>query len=501
MRRIAYIYILAAIAFIFPTANASRHTVNKNDIRLTNLNLSVDEQTRKVRMKIALDIEKYNVSSERELIFTPVLIADDRSDSLLFEPITVAGRSRWFNYLRNGFLDRGETYIYRAGKPNHAVYDREFDFRSWMGKSSLEMRVETANCCEAPLLLKGPSYSGNVPMARIDATRPTLKADFVFAPPVDAGPVIKSIEGSAFITFVVNRTELKPDYMVNRQELAKIIQSIEYVQNDPDATITHVHIKGFASPEGPYDNNVRLAQGRTETLRRYVRDLYHFNDTTITSSYEPEDWAGLRNYVTDSMRFTIAHRREILSIIDGPLGFDNKDLSIKTQFPADYTVLLREIYPWLRHSDYKVTYALRTYTNIDEIRRVFESDPTRLRNVDFYTLAQSYPTGSAEYCRVFEAAVEVYPDDPMLNLNAANIELQRGNLDRAQSHLLKAGNTPQAHYARGILAVRRADYPEAIRRFTAARDAGMEGCDAIIGRVKEIRDYFPVTYFITPEGK
>ena len=46
-----------------------------------------------------------------------------------------------------------------------------------------------------------------------------------------------------------------------------------------------------------------------------------------------------------------------------------------------------------------------------------------LRNVDFYTLAQSYPEGSDEYCDVFETAVEVYPDDPMINLNAANIEM------------------------------------------------------------------------------
>lgn len=168
---------------------------------------------------------------------------------------------------------------------------------------------------------------------------------FVFAPPVDEGPVIKSIEGSAFITFVVNRTELKPDYMVNRRELGKIINSIDYVRNDSDATITHVHIKGFASPEGPYDNNVRLAKGRTETLRRYVRDLYSFADTVVTKSYEPEDWGGFRKYITDSMQFDIAHRPEILEIIDGPLGLDEKNRQIQRRFPADYRVILKQIYP------------------------------------------------------------------------------------------------------------------------------------------------------------
>ena len=100
-------------------------------------------------------------------------------------------------------------------------------------------------------------------------------------------------------------------------------------------------------------------------------------------------------------------------------------------------MILKQIYPWLRHSDYTVTYSIKTYTTLEEIRRVYAADPTRLRNVDFYTLAQSYPEGSDEYCDVFETAVEVYPDDPMINLNAANIEMRRGQLDAAQTHLLK----------------------------------------------------------------
>ncbi len=499
MKRI--INLLAALFIASYAAWASGPTADSADIKLYDISVAVDAQARKVRVRIGLDIEKYRVSSEREIIFTPVLVARDRSDSLVLEPVTIAGRNRWYHYLRDGVLDGGDSGIYRAGRKIRAAYDREFAYEPWMGQSMLEMRAETANCCDTPSRLAGPSESGNVPMAEIDVTRPSLDARFVFAPPVDAGPVIKSIEGSAFVTFVVNRTELKPDYMRNRAELAKIIESIEYVRRDSDATITHVHIKGFASPEGPYDNNIRLAKGRTETLRRYVRDLYHFSDSTVTSSYDPEDWAGLRNYVADSLNFSIGHRSEILSIIDGPLGFDNKDLAIKTQFPADYAVILNDIYPWLRHSDYKVTYAIRTYTDIAEIKRVFETDPTRLRNVDFYTLAQTYPEGSDDYCKVFETAVGVYPDDPMLNLNAANIEMRRGRLDQAQSHLLKAGNTALANYARGVLAARRGDYPEAIRRFGSARDAGMPGCDSLIERAKEIRDHSSVTYLVSPVSR
>ena len=92
--------------------------------------------------------------------------------------------------------------------------------------------------------------------------------------------------------FVVNRTEIRPDYRGNRKEIAKIIESIDKVKNDPDATITRITIKGYASPEGSYANNVRLAMGRTAALKEYVRKHYNFDQEIMMTDYEPEDWAG-----------------------------------------------------------------------------------------------------------------------------------------------------------------------------------------------------------------
>lgn len=499
MKRITNLF--AALLLHVPALMAAAGGADSTHVRLSRFDMIVDERAANVRVRMEVAVEDYRVRADREMILTPILIADDASDSLLLDPVVIAGRNRWYYYQRSGMTAADGTPVYRAGKTGTARIDTEFPLRPWMAHSALEMRVETANCCDTPQRLEGPSPSGNVPLAHIDTERPVLNLDYVYAPPVDAAPVVRSIEGSAFVTFAVNRTELREDFMENRKELDKIIGSIDYVRRDSDAIITHVHVKGFASPEGTYENNIRLATGRTETLRRYVRDLYSFHDTIVTSAYEPEDWAGLRAYVADSAGIEIRNRNEILDIIDGNLGFDNKNLAIQTRFPEDYAVLLGEVYPWLRHSDYKVTYAIRQYTSLEEIQSAYRTDPTRLRTVDFYTLARSYAEGSEEYCEVFETAVGVYPDDPMLNLNAANIEMKRGEYDKAQSHLLKAGNTPQAYYARGILAMRRMDYDEAIRNFGCAGEGGMQGMDEVIEQVGSIRDYYPVSYRIRPAGE
>lgn len=109
--------------------------------------------------------------------------------------------------------------------------------------------------------------------------------------------VVLTAEGKAFVDFVVNRTDLNPSYRGNTREIAKIIESIDRVKNDPDATITLVSIKGYASPEGSYANNVRLAMGRTATLKEYVRKHYSFDPEIMRTDFEPEDWEGLREWV------------------------------------------------------------------------------------------------------------------------------------------------------------------------------------------------------------
>ncbi len=496
------ILLTAVLALAGATATAADVKLSQAaPLKVHDIDVKLDEKAGTIDIVIDIDAADYRLSRDREMIFTPVLINEAGTDSLELDPITIAGRNRWYWHIRNTDTTAPGTYLYRAGSQEHARYSVNVPFEPWMEHSFIDMRQEMANCCDRPDIIPASGRRGNVDLAEIDTRRPPVITEFVFTPPIDAGPVIKSIEGSAFVTFVVNRTELKPDYMINRRELSKIINSIDYVRNDKDATITHVHIKGFASPEGPYDNNVRLAKGRTETLRRYVRDLYSFPDTTITSSYEPEDWAGLRTWLTDSLSLPIPNRQEIIGIVDSDLEPDARDRAIKTRFPRDYAVILKEIYPWLRHSDYTVTYAIRTFTTVEEIREVFMTDPTRLRNVDFYTLAQSYPEGSDEYAAVFEKAVEIYPDDPISNLNAANIEMKRGEYDRAQAHLDRSGSSPLAVYARGVLAAKQGFIPDALRHFQNAKDAGLEMAQAYIDNLNAIQNHNTVTILVPTTKK
>lgn len=79
-------------------------------------------------------------------------------------------------------------------------------------------------------------------------------------PQVAADDPVLSLQGKAYLDFPVNRTELHPDYHNNPSELHKIMQTIDTVRNNANVEITSISIHGYASPEGSYQNNERLAQ-------------------------------------------------------------------------------------------------------------------------------------------------------------------------------------------------------------------------------------------------
>ncbi len=212
---------------------------------------------------------------------------------------------------------------------------------------------------------------------------------------------------------------------------------------------------------------------------------YDLPDEMILTAYEPEDWQGLRRFVEQS---DIVSRSGILSLIDSDLSPDAKDARIRRDYPDDYAYLLREVYPALRHSDYEVEYTVRTYTDVDEIRRLLSTAPQKLSLQEMYLAAQGLTPGSEEYDEVFAIAVRMFPDDAAANLNAANAAMSLSDMKRAERYLAKAGSSAEATYARGIYAALEGDYMLAGRLFAEARDGGVAEAAGALDMIERIKN-------------
>ncbi len=430
---------------------------------------------------------------DRQVIFTPIVrsLGEGQKDSVVLSPITVAGRNRYFTYLREGRIAVGDP-IYKAGDKGVIEYSRSVEWQPWMYNSEVFMREEVQDCCRPikPLC--------DTPIATIDKfdniTHGIDEIEYVALTGDSA--VELEMQGSAYVDFIVNRTEIRDNYRKNPEELKKIIESINVVKNDPDATITRLTIKGFASPEGSYDNNVRLAIGRTESLKEYVRKKYDFDPEIMYTNYEPEDWDGLRAWLEHA---TIPNRDKIMAIVDSDLAPDPKNDAIMRQFPEQYRLLLDSVYPGLRHSDYTVRYKIKTFVDIEELKRVYEKTPERLRPVDFYRVAETYDPGSEEFDEVLLKASEYYPHDPEASVNAANILLRRGMLEEAAEKMVRAGESGEAYFTRGKIALINHDYQRAELLFKKAKELGIEREESLLNRLQQAVGNEIVTYFITPD--
>lgn len=442
---------------------------------------------------VALDIDPRSVNPgrDKEVTFSPVVRAAESGDTLALPAIKIAGRNRYYTHLRNNDLPEG-TKVYSAGSRETIKYRAEVPFEPWMNRCQIDMKQAVANCCETPAA--GPE----TPLARLDYMRPAYDPSFRFVELTGDSAIELSAEGRAFITFVVNRTELKEIYMKNPEELEKIYATIRVVQDDPDATITSVSIKGFASPEGSYLNNVRLAMGRTQTLKEIVRKRMALAPEIMHTDYEPEDWQGLIDWLEKN---EIANRDAILAIAKSDMEPDPRNEEIRRRYPEQYDYILKNVYPWLRHSDYVVKYRIKAYATVEELLEVYKVTPERMRPVDFQRIAAVYPVGSDKYKEIMLKAVEIHPYDSKSNLNAATIALEAGDLAKAGEYLDRAGDSAEAVYTRGVLAGMAGDLERAMQYFDKAAAMGLDVAKEETNKVDGIINRDTVEYLIKPSSK
>lgn len=413
-----------------------------------------------ISMNIRLDDMK--VESNRSVVLQPLLATDDKTAWL--PAIEVMGRRRHLYYERNNHQVYAEGPVQvvkrQKGEEQCLTYRTALAYAPWMDNARLTVTEDLCGCGQV-------EENGETLLARADvAFVPRL----AYVSPQAVTRKTRELRGTAYLDFPVNKTTIYPDYRRNPQELGKIRATIDTVRHDPDATIASISIKGFASPEGTWASNTRLAKGRTEALKRYVIDRYDFRDTLFATAYEPENWEGLRAYVQQT---GLKDKQEILDIIDSDLQPDPKEARLKREHPEAYRMLLEECYPGLRRSDYVVTYVIRGF-NVQEAREIIRTQPQKLSLQEMFAVAQSYEPGSPDFNHVFDVAVRLYPDDPVANLNAANALLQAGLTEQALPYLDKAGNTPEAQNARGVALLQQGRYDEALPLLKQAQTAGLK---------------------------
>ena len=484
MNKKTYMMVAALFASMVPSVNAGAQAALSagTPIEVECRNGVLLRDGNEITASVELDLSNLKVKNNEAAVFVPMIV--NGPDTLRLRGVGVYGRTRWYQFDRLGMRPLsgdGETSMMYNVRPRTVNYTEKVPYREWMDGAELVMQRTEYGCC-------GVSAAGPYAQALLAGyNMMRYEPTFRFQTAIAEKEKTRELKGRAYIDFPVNRTELYPDYRNNPAELAKIIATIDSVRNDKDVTVKRIFIKGWASPESPWDNNTRLAKGRTETLKQYVRNLYHFPDSFIETDYYPEDWEGLRTYVASS---ALPHRAEILALIDdATLSPDPKEDKLKKSYPEEYKFLLQTVYPGLRHSDYTIEYTIRGFSDLDEIAELMRTQPAKLSLDEMYLLAETMDPDSEAFTEVMETAARIYPSNETALLNAAYAAMRRNDLSSAERYLSRAGNGAEVLYARGVLAGMQGEYTRAMSLMDSAAAKGHEAAVQEKAHLEAARKY------------
>lgn len=404
--------------------------------------------------------------------------------------VVYSGKQRYrFERRRNHLSDtyRIEPYYVYRGVDKNRTYALEYrlsiPYYAWMEHASVTYQ-EYRHCCSGDVPAKYGVLAADLSAASAAAVPKIWTPDSALLPALVMfiEPQVEEVKARAselllYVGFPVNVTEVRPGFGDNHRELARADSLISALRLNALTTITAVSIRGYASPEGGYATNERLARGRSEQFKRYLAGRHPDSDRISNAriSWVAEDWDGLGRLIEANA--TISRKDEILAIVynDNILPDDKYRMLQNIEWWShNYrTVVLREMFPKLRRIVLRVDYTISALTD-SQARELLYTDPGMLSLDEIFRVARHYDPGTRQYREAYETAARLYPDDIVANNNAAAAVLRDGDAEAAKVYLDKIGDRPEALVNRGVYHYVKGDLERALEYFAEADKAGIE---------------------------
>lgn len=255
-------------------------------------------------------------------------------------------------------------------------YRAEIPYQLWMEEAQLVMEAVNVGCCSSsPVAL-------SVMVDQLALSPPVVIEPVV--PPVVIEPVLSTAdrlaednsfirpyseydgqvydddrENALIINFHQSKYDVVSDIADNRRSLSLLISSVFAIRNSPDSRVRKVMIAGFASPEGTFEYNDRLAWNRAVALKNYLVEHAGLDASMVELYNGSEDWQGLRLLVGASDMYL---RQAVLDIIDNtPVkGVQDRNSRLNELKRLDggrpYKYMYDNLFPRLRNAAYIKVY-------------------------------------------------------------------------------------------------------------------------------------------------
>ena len=361
------------------------------------------------------------------------------------------------------------------------------------GRYSIKTNFDYLDCNKADMYLtfnaKIGKKSVEVPAVKVaegiiatsELYKNTLKsAQAPIAP--DAFQRINAQKQEANIKFLIQQATLRQSELKNNS-VQEFVKLLEQINNDREGLkLNEVEVSAYASPDGGYDLNDKLAAQRQKNTQQYVEQQLKkakLSDATVDAKYTAEDWEGFQELVNAS---NIQDKDVILRVLSMYKDPQEREQQIKN-ISAAFRELADGILPQLRRSRMIINY--ETVGRSDEqIQEQLKADASKL-NVEEMLYAAALTDNANEKENIYKTTTKLYPNDARAYNNLATIEYAKGNYDAAKKFVEQAqqvsANIPEAAANLGLLALQKGDIQNA--EALIAKASGANGLNEVMGNL------------------
>lgn len=442
--------------------------------------IRLEQQGNVVHVDLNFILEDVKVKSPRGVDFIPQLVTPTVTYNLPM--IAFKGQNEYLAYERRlSVMSTKEKKEYkkpyRVEKVNKRVddtlqYRYVLPYEPWMEEAELWIQRDECGCGQTELM-NHVSLVDRITLEQILLPY-TVSPHLAYVEPMIEKVKNRNVQVECFLDFEVNKVNIRPEYMNNPKELAKIRSMIDELKSDSGIIVKRLDITGYASPEGTLAVNKRLSEGRAMALRDYLASRYDFQRNLYHIVFGGENWEGL---VKALDTIDMEYKNEVLEIIGNvsiEQGRETRLMQLHGGIP--YRYMLRNIFPDLRVAVCNVAYEVKNFS-VDEAKDVIKIRPQNLSLNEMFLVANSYPVGSQEFIDVFETAVRIYPESEIANMNAAAAALLRNDWVTAERYLQKV--KPEVYLseynnAMGVLTLLKGDYDVSEKHLKTSAELGLQ---------------------------
>ena len=316
--------------------------------------------------------------------------------------------------------------------------------------------------------------------------RTVTTASAAIAP--DAYQRITKKKQEANIKFLIQQANIRKSELKNNS-VQEFVRMLKQINDDREGlNLDNVEVSAYASPDGGFSINDKLANQRQKVSEQYVnQELKKIKmDANVDARYTAQDWEGFQELVQAS---NIQDKDIILRVLSMYKDPQEREQQIKN-ISAAFRELADGILPQLRRSRLTINYETIGRSDAQILDQI-QADATKL-SIEELLYGAAISDDAARKEQIYKLATQVYPNDGRAYNNLATLAYAKGNYDVARDYIQQAQRVApalaEAKANLGMLALTSGDIATAEQYIASATDAN--GLNEVLGNLNLAKGNF-----------